>query len=488
MTTPTIFPPHSDAEPRGPDTTAPVPITAAPTAVAPRAPRHPRRWWVVALAAGLAVVLALAGWMVWRNWVPSAPGAPSAGVVTATSVELRWSPSTSGPGVDQYLIERNGSQVGSVAGSIASWVDRRVTPDSSYRYVIIGGSGSKRSAPSAEVVVRTLPATPDGLSVTSSSATGMTISWSSPATGPEPEQYVILRDDLELATVPGTQTRFEIVDLEPATSYRYVIVAMTGADRSDPSAELVAQTLPAPPTGLKAAKVGPNSITIQWSRPSQASPPDGYVVVRDDTEVASLSGTTGSYTDTGLTPATTYRYVVLSTTAGLVSDPSSVLAVATQTPSIASAHLAGSWPVAGTVSKVSGSVTLGGDAALGQKFSWTWDFASTCTVGPCAATVSGTFASHPFSLKVTPTNGTYKGSTVVHISHCKGLNGTVDIKNTLRLNLTVNKAALRSDIWSATAWKGTLTLSSPYTSGGSSGTLRSYCPASSLTTSVTGSK
>jgi chitodextrinase len=443
---------------------------------------------VVALAAAVAVVLALVGWMVWRNWVPSAPGAPSAQAVTATSVELRWSPSTAGPGVDQYVIERNGSQVGSVASSVVSWVDRTVTPDSTYRYVIIGGSGSKRSAPSAEVAVRTLPATPDGLTVTSSSASAVTITWSSPPKGPAPEQYLVVRDDLEVATVPGTQTSYESTALVPATSYRFVVIAVTGANRSDPSAELVAQTLPAAPTALKASKVTTNAITVQWTRPTAGPPPDGFVVLRDDTELATVSGTTVSYTDSRLAPATTYRYSVLTVTGGLRSDPSPVLAVKTRTPPVASAHLDGTWPVEGKVTKVSGSVTLGGSTAKGQTFSWDWDFTSKCTVGPCAAVVSGVFASHPFTVTVTPSNGTYKGSTLVHISHCQGLNGTVDVKNTLRLAITVNKAALTSNIWSATSWKGTLTLLSPYTSGGSSGTLRSYCPASSLTASVTASK
>lgn len=172
----------------------------------------------------------------------------------------------------------------------------------------------------------------------------------------------------------------------------------------------------------------------------------------------------------------------------LRSDPTPALSVTTRTPAVASGHLDGSWPVDGKVTKVSGTVTLGGSAAKGQTFGWTWDFASSCKTGACPAVVSGYFASHPFTVKVTPSNGTYKGSAVAHISHCQGLGSTVDVKNTVRLNLTVTKAALASSIWSITSWKGTLTVTSPYTSAGSSGNLRAHCPANSLTAAVSATR
>jgi chitodextrinase len=426
--------------------------------------------------------------MVWRNWVPSAPGSPSATAVTASSVALRWSPSTSGPGVDQYLVQRNGTQVGSVGATVTSFVDSSVMPDTSYRYVVIGASGSKRSAPSAEVVVRTLPATPAELTVSLSAATSLTISWSAPASGFSPEQYVISRDGVEVGSVPGAQNSYVDLGLTPATAYVYVVVAVSGAGRSQPSAELFAETLPAPPTGLRAISVTADAVTLQWSAPTSGPPPDGYAVVRDGTEVTTVSGSALSYTDRRLTPATTYAYTVLTVKDGVRSDPPATLRLTTKTPPVASAHLSGSWPVKGEVTKASGTITLGGSAAVGQTFTWNWEFASKCSVGPCPAVVSGVFASHPFTVTITPSNGTYKGSTTVHLSHCQGLTGEVDVKNTIRLNLTVGTAALVNNVWSVTSWKGTLTVTSPYTAGGSSGTTRSYCPASSLTASISGTR
>jgi hypothetical protein len=94
----------------------------------------------------------------------------------------------------------------------------------------------------------------------------------------------------------------------------------------------------------------------------------------------------------------------------------------------------------------------------------------------------------PLHREADASNGTYKGSAVAHISHCQGLGSTVDVKNTVRLNRTVTKAALASSIWSITSWKGTLTVTSPYTSAGSSGNLRSYCPANSLTAAVSATR
>ena len=266
MTISTLNPPGSDADsgragaappttPLEPPALADLPRAPAQppssTTAPPGAPRRARRWWIVTLAAGLAVVLALVGSIVWRNWVPSAPGTPTAGTVTATSVQLRWAASTQGPSVDAYLIQRDGVQVGTVAGTTTTYVDRGLAPDSSHRYAVIAGSGSKRSAPSAETVLRTLPAAPTALDVVGRTTASVTLRWSPPTTGRVPDGYVVLRDGKDVANLPGAARSYRDAGLVPVTTYSYTVVTVKDSLRSAPSAALDVTTLAPPVTSAR---------------------------------------------------------------------------------------------------------------------------------------------------------------------------------------------------------------------------------------------
>lgn len=420
--------------------------------------------------------------------MPAAPTALSARTPTATSVELTWGASTGGPSVERYLVLRNSAEVGSVAQTLTTYTDEGLTPDSTYRYTVVATSGSKRSDPSAELVVRTLPAAPLGLEVGGSTAGSMSITWDPPESGPAPENYVVLRDGSEVATVNGSLTSYEDTGLAPATEYRYRLVAVTGPGRSEESTELIVRTLPAAPTALKAGAATTSSIVVQWSPPAAGPTPESYVVLRNGTETARVPGTVRSYLDKGLAPATAYQYTVLTVSGGERSAPSAVLTARTFAPSVTTARLQGSWDVDGRITRASSGITLGTTAALGQTFSSTWTLTPKCTTGPCDAVVSGFLTGHPFSMTLLRSGGVYSGSTKVHISRCQGLVTDKDVINTLSLRLNVSKAGVSSSAWLASAWTGTLTLTSPYTSAGTSGLIRYYCPAGSLTASLAGSR
>ena len=393
MTIPTLNPPTPADLPQ-PTAAPPLATTPAPPAPA-RRPR--RRWWIVAAAAGLAVVLALVGWIVWRNWVPSAPGTPAATAITATSVELRWAASAEGPSVDAYFVQRDGVQVGSVAGSVTTYVDQGIAPDSSHRYAVVAGSGSKRSIASTEMVVRTLPAAP---------------------------------------------------------------------------------------TALQAIDRTRTSVTLQWTPPAVGRAPDGYVVLRDGSEVARVAGTTQTYRDTGLVPVTTYTYTVVTIKGDLQSAESTALDATTLPPPVTSALLSGPWVVDGKIVKATTGIMLDDAPALGQTFSSTWTFSPKGTGTPSPVSVSGEYGGEYFTVTLRPSGGTYTGSTKAHIGHCVTPAGSRDIKDTVRLTLTVKAAEVASTTWSATSWTGTLRIDNPYTAVGNSGW---YCPAGTIIANLTAS-
>jgi hypothetical protein len=80
----------------------------------------------------------------------------------------------------------------------------------------------------------------------------------------------------------------------------------------------------------------------------------------------------------------------------------------------------------------------------------------------------------------------YTGSNKAHVSHCVTPFGTKNVTNQLTVRLTVTKAGLDSRVWAARVVGGALTMTTPYTFGGSTGVTSYYCSSGTLTASLTG--
>lgn len=471
--------------------------TMAPGPVSPRSPDlpplaagthgHRPRWVVAAAVVAVVAVLCVVGWLVWSNWVPSAPGNLSAKAPTAVSVELSWSASTDGPDVDHYLVQRNGDQVTSLPADVTKYTDEDLVPDTTYRYTIAAASGSKRSDPSTELVVHTLPATPTDVLAMRVTSTTVRLTWSEPDSGPTPESWVVVRDGSEIATVEGDLTEYGDAGLAPAHRYTYQVIASSGTSRSAPSGELVVQTLPATPTGLKATAQTTTTVLVEWGYPTGLTP-EKFIVLRDGDEVATLPATARAHVDKALAPATTYAYSVLALSGGQRSEETATVKATTRTPPVTDARLKGSYDVDGKITKSTAGITLGSAAALGQEIGSTWTFTPKCTTGACDTALSGRLAGHPFTMTLVRSGAVYSGSTKAHISHCEGLTGEIPVTNTITLQLTVRSAELSSKVWLADTWAATLRVTSPYTSAGTSGSTRYYCPSGSLTVSLTATR
>jgi hypothetical protein len=104
---------------------------------------------VIALAGGLVI------WAPWRPPPPLRPAGLSAGPTTASSVSFHWAAPATGPAPDRYVILHGGAVIGSVRGTVTTYTDRGLYPDTSYTYQVTAVRGGKRSAPSVEVVLRT---------------------------------------------------------------------------------------------------------------------------------------------------------------------------------------------------------------------------------------------------------------------------------------------------------------------------------------------
>lgn len=131
---------------------------------------------------------------------------------------------------------------------------------------------------------------------------------------------------------------------------------------------VVAQTTdttpPSTPTNIVAVVNSSSEVDLSWSASSDNVGVVGYKIYRNDTQIATTTG--ASFQNTGLSPATTYVYMIAAyDAAGNVSAKSSPVPAATQSPSLGST---GSGATAGDTSSgipTSGTPTSGGGTTPG---------------------------------------------------------------------------------------------------------------------------
>jgi chitodextrinase len=153
----------------------------------------------------------------------------------------------------------------------------------------------------------------------------------------------LLRTDT-LGTLTGTQswTRLAGSYVAPANAVvaRFRLFTATDPDNSgtawfDDTELILASspdtTPPSTPTNLTATAVSSSQIDLSWSASTDNVGVTGYKVYRGGSQIATTTSTT--YSDTGLTPSTTYTYTVTAyDAAGNTSTQSSPASATTQAP------------------------------------------------------------------------------------------------------------------------------------------------------------
>jgi fibronectin type 3 domain-containing protein len=252
---------------------------------------------------------------------PTMPQNLSAIGVSPTQIDLSWSASSDPEsGIAMYRVYRDGALVGSTTQT--SFDDTGLLPVTTYEYRVsaVNGDGleSPRSDPvSATTKDDTPPTRPLNLVASAVSTQQIDLTWSDssdPETGVA--EYRIYREDTGLI---GTteETSFQDMGLQPSTVYTYSVTAVNGdgleSDLSDPATartlDEIDTTPPPAPSDLTAQAVSPSQINLAWSEVTD--PESGvsvYNVYRDDKQVGSTPSS--SFSDTGLSPSTTYQYQV----------------------------------------------------------------------------------------------------------------------------------------------------------------------------------
>jgi chitodextrinase len=255
---------------------------------------------------------------------PTVPGQPAASAITASSLTLSWSAASDNYAVTQYVVFRNGVQIGTSTGT--SYADSGLTPSTTYSYTVkasdAAGNLSALSAATAATTSAGNVATvyyllPSGWSTANIhySPTGGTwtavpgVAMAAACTGWR--SYTAT-----LGSASGLAATFNngsgTWDNKGGSNYALGTgvwrvengVASAGSNPcvSDTSAPTV-------PTLLTATAASGNSVTLSWSAATDNVGVTGYYIYRNGVQLASVASAT-SYTDQTALPSTSYSYTV----------------------------------------------------------------------------------------------------------------------------------------------------------------------------------
>ncbi len=277
---------------------------------------------------------------------PTAPTGLTATAASSTQINLAWTASTDNVGVTGYLLERcqgagctNFAQVASL--TTTSYNNTGLASGTSYSYRVRAADAAGNLSSYSSTATASTPAPPDttpptapsGLTATTVSTTQINLAWTASTDNMGVTGYLVERCQgggcttfAQITSV--TTTTFNNTGLASATSYSYRVRATDAAGNlSGYSNTASATTLTAPdttpptaPSGLTATAVSTTQINLAWTASTDNVGVTSYLVERCQgsgcTTFAQITSvTTTTFSNTGLTAATSYSYRVRATDA-----------------------------------------------------------------------------------------------------------------------------------------------------------------------------
>jgi chitodextrinase len=271
------------------------------------------------------------------NQAPSQPSGLTTNVISSTQINLSWTASTDNVAVAGYNIERctgstctNYAEIGTSTGT--SFNNTGLTAGTTYRYRVRARDAVPLFSSYSTVVNATTatdaqaPTAPTGLTATPASPTQVNLSWTASTDNVGVTGYEVQRCQgsgctsfTSIATPTGTT--YNDTGRAPSTIYRYQVRARDAVPNWSGYSSIVSATTqadttaPSVPTGLAAAATSPTQLNVSWTASTDNVAVTGYELQRCQgascTSWATIATQAGvSFSDTGRTPNTVYRYRV----------------------------------------------------------------------------------------------------------------------------------------------------------------------------------
>ncbi|HEV2344769.1 MAG TPA: discoidin domain-containing protein [Actinocrinis sp.] len=175
----------------------------------------------------------------------------------------------------------------------------------------------------------TPPTAPSNLAYTQSSSGAVTLTWGASTDDVGVTNYDVYANNTLLTSVPGTALTY--TDNPPTTqTITYFVRARDAAGNQSANSNSVTRTgqsatPPTAPTNLAYTSPASGQIKLTWSAATDAVGVTGYNIYRNSAKIASVSGSTLTYTDSVADTLTVSYYVTATNAAGLESSPSNTV-------------------------------------------------------------------------------------------------------------------------------------------------------------------
>jgi hypothetical protein len=304
------------------------------------------------------------------------------------------------------------------------------------------------------------PNPPTGVHATSPTATTAVISWTASSSAFGPDHYLVLRDGTQVGSVPSSATSYTDHGIVPGMTYHYSVIA-AGLANSGPSATATVRAATPSPAGLVTSQVTHTTVTLRWSAPPNAPAPDHYVIYNAASAVATVPGTTTSYTDKTGAPGAPFEYDVVAQWGRASSAPSAAATGQMLEPPLSSVF---------AVNVEYTSVPGGGWMSVPVGYNWTdqWSAAPACNAGSCNLTITlslvppGGYGYQEVYVTMHPSGSgdAYTGSSTAKVTYCGGKPpaGTAET-DTFTMTIRPTTGSVRNGAWGA--WSGTVVLNAP---------------------------
>jgi chitodextrinase len=264
---------------------------------------------------------------------PTIPQSLAIASTTASTANLTWGASTDsgGSGLSGYKIFRclgtctPTTQVGSATST--SFTDTGLTASTSYTYAVaaydlVGNTSPNSNNALATTATAPVPTISSFVATPSSIIAGQstTLSWSTANA-----------TSLSISPGVGTVTGSSSTVVSPVGNQTYILTATNSFGSTTAQATVTVTfdtTAPTVPTNLSAVAASSTQVNLSWNASTDNVGVQGYQIFRNGAQV----GTTGAltYSDTGLSAATTYSYAVAAfDAAGNVSAASTTASATT---------------------------------------------------------------------------------------------------------------------------------------------------------------